>query len=111
MIYDRYPKSRFHLLVLPKAQRLDGPAAVTADDVRVLEHLASVAEWIAEGLCEGCEASPGFLVVLIYVGREEMNQVRCGVHATPSMVPLHIHIISQDFDSAYLKTKAHWNSK
>lgn len=35
---------------------------------------------------------------------------RCGYHAIPSLQPLHIHIISQDFDSPALKKKQHWNS-
>ena len=28
----------------------------------------------------------------------------------PSMRQLHLHVISQDFDSAHLKNKKHWNS-
>ncbi|EKU20534.1 aprataxin, partial [Nannochloropsis gaditana CCMP526] len=31
-------------------------------------------------------------------------------HSLPSLRPLHIHIVSQDFDSPALKTKRHWNS-
>lgn len=33
-----------------------------------------------------------------------------GFHAVQSMAPLHIHIISRDFDSSCLKNKKHWNS-
>ncbi|GBO36936.1 Aprataxin, partial [Araneus ventricosus] len=33
-----------------------------------------------------------------------------GYHAVPSMSHLHLHVISQDFDSPCLKTKTHWNS-
>lgn len=33
-----------------------------------------------------------------------------GFHAVQSMAPLHIHIISRDFDSSCLKNKRHWNS-
>ncbi|KAG1371546.1 transcription factor bHLH140 [Cocos nucifera] len=32
------------------------------------------------------------------------------MHAVPSMRQLHLHVISQDFDSAPLKNKKHWNS-
>lgn len=35
---------------------------------------------------------------------------RYGYHAIPSMSQLHLHMISQDFDSPCLKTKRHWNS-
>ena len=33
-----------------------------------------------------------------------------GFHAIPSMAQVHMHVISQDFDSPCLKTKRHWNS-
>jgi len=36
--------------------------------------------------------------------------LKVGYHAVPSLLPLHIHIISQDFDSDCLKNKKHWNS-
>jgi aprataxin len=35
---------------------------------------------------------------------------RIGFHAIPSMRQLHMHVISQDFDSDHLKNKKHWNS-
>ncbi len=37
-------------------------------------------------------------------------ELRFGFHAIPSMKQLHAHLISQDFDSEFLKTKKHWNS-
>jgi hypothetical protein len=33
-----------------------------------------------------------------------------GFHAVPSMVRLHLHVVSRDFDSPCLKHKKHWNS-
>jgi aprataxin len=38
------------------------------------------------------------------------SQIRMGFHAVPSMTPLHLHIISDDFHAPALKTKKHWNS-
>lgn len=35
---------------------------------------------------------------------------RCGFHAAPSLRQLHMHVVSQDFDSPQLKNKKHWNS-
>ncbi|CAA6669309.1 unnamed protein product [Spirodela intermedia] len=35
---------------------------------------------------------------------------RLGYHSAPSMRQLHLHVISQDFDSDHLKNKKHWNS-
>lgn len=37
-------------------------------------------------------------------------ELRMGFHAVPSMVQLHMHMVSDDFDSEYLKHKKHWNS-
>ena len=33
---------------------------------------------------------------------------RAGFHAVPSVRQLHMHVVSQDFDSAWLKNKKHW---
>lgn len=33
-----------------------------------------------------------------------------GFHAIPSMLQLHLHVISQDFDSPALKQPKHWRS-
>ena len=49
------------------------------------------------------------------VGRAQVpgdvgNDFRMGFHAVPSMARLHLHVISQDFDSPCLKNKKHWNS-
>ena len=33
-----------------------------------------------------------------------------GFHALPSLAPLHLHVLSPDLDSPWLKTKRHFNS-
>jgi hypothetical protein len=35
---------------------------------------------------------------------------RLGFHSIPSMAQLHLHIITNDFNSEWLKFKKHWNS-
>lgn len=35
---------------------------------------------------------------------------RIGFHAKPSMDHLHLHVVSTDFVSTFMKTKKHWNS-
>jgi len=37
-------------------------------------------------------------------------QFQIGFHAIPSMNQLHLHIISRDFCSDFMKKKKHWNS-
>lgn len=92
-IYDRYPKSAFHLLVLSKQCDLVEPCKLSQADLPALDKICTAANWIARVL-----------------GERERAVIKCGVHAEPSMVPLHIHVISQDFDSKWMKTKKHWNS-
>ncbi|KAA0196924.1 hypothetical protein HAZT_HAZT007974 [Hyalella azteca] len=38
------------------------------------------------------------------------RNLKFGYHAIPSMAQVHMHAISDDFDSPCLKTKKHWNS-
>ena len=42
--------------------------------------------------------------------RHRDSEFRMGFHAKPSMLHLHLHLISQEFESAGLKSKRHWNS-
>jgi aprataxin len=57
--------------------------------------MARLAAWLAVQLRE---QEPG------------LAPLRAGFHAVPSMRQLHLHLISQDFDSACLKNKKHFNS-
>lgn len=41
---------------------------------------------------------------------EKEDRFRIGYHAQPSMKPLHLHVVSRDFSSDWLKTKKHFNS-
>jgi aprataxin len=40
----------------------------------------------------------------------DKTKINYGFHAIQSMNPLHMHIISNDFQSDCLKNKKHWNS-
>ncbi|XP_012284125.1 aprataxin [Orussus abietinus] len=89
VIRDKYPKARFHYLVLPKRD-IPGISSLTADDRSLLEHMEKV----------GLELT-----------KDQPNcEFKVGYHAVPSMQRLHLHVISTDFDSPCLKTKQHWNS-
>lgn len=41
---------------------------------------------------------------------KSLDDFKIGYHMSPSMQRLHLHVISTDFNSDYLKTKKHWNS-
>ncbi|NXX75545.1 APTX protein, partial [Urocolius indicus] len=92
VIKDKYPKARYHWLILPW-DPISSLKSVTRDHLELLEHMHTV----GQKMIEQCPA------------RESLD-FRLGYHAIPSMSQLHLHVISQDFDSPALKTKKHWNS-
>ncbi|XP_038625963.1 aprataxin-like isoform X2 [Tachyglossus aculeatus] len=92
VIKDKYPKARNHWLVLPW-ESIASLKAVTREHLELLKHMQTV----GKKLTKGCVDS-------------DRLQFRMGYHAIPSMSHIHLHVISQDFDSPWLKSKKHWNS-
>ncbi|XP_016078498.1 PREDICTED: aprataxin isoform X3 [Miniopterus natalensis] len=93
VIKDKYPKARHHWLVLPWAS-ISSLKAVTMEHLELLKHMHAVGEKVIADV-----AGPSKL------------RFRLGYHAIPSMSShVHLHVISQDFDSPCLKNKKHWNS-
>ncbi|XP_063996651.1 aprataxin [Pogoniulus pusillus] len=92
VIKDKYPKSHYHWLVLPW-KPIPNLKSLTRDHLELLEHMHAV----GQKMIEQCPARHNL-------------EFRLGYHAIPSMSQLHLHVISQDFDSPALKTKKHWNS-
>uniref|UniRef100_A0A8B9WA90 Aprataxin n=1 Tax=Bos mutus grunniens TaxID=30521 RepID=A0A8B9WA90_BOSMU len=92
VIKDKYPKARFHWLVLPWAS-ISSLKAVTREHLELLRHMHAVGE----------------KVIADFAGSSKLR-FRLGYHAIPSMSHVHLHVISQDFDSPCLKNKKHWNS-
>jgi aprataxin len=96
-IRDKYPKARFHMLLIPtigvqlmKVQDL----IKLPDSLDFLKEIKTLAEKIIdEHLPSDCK-----------------SKAVCGFHAIQSMNPLHMHIITTDFKSDCLKNKKHWNS-
>lgn len=97
VIYDGYPKAKVHLLLLPK------PGFLSASGVAELrrdahgERLARLHVEARRIEAKLQQDTPGL-------------RLRLGYHSVPSLQPLHLHIVSQDFHSPALKTKKHWNS-
>ena len=92
-IRDAYPKACHHFLILPK-DNISSLGALGSNHVPLLKHL----------LAKGKE------LVRELTAMDEKLKFRYGYHAIPSMTRLHMHVISQDFNSPCLKTKKHWNS-
>ncbi|KAK7486467.1 hypothetical protein BaRGS_00022268 [Batillaria attramentaria] len=90
IIKDKYPKAKYHFLVLPR-EKIPSLKSLTAQHLELLQYIHKKGEEIADR------------------ANKELR-FRFGYHAVPSMSHLHMHVISQDFDSPCLKTKKHWNS-
>lgn len=91
VIKDKYPKSEFHYLVIPH-QNIDSLKSVTKQDLDLLLHMHSVGEKVAQ------------------LQKHRNKTFLMGYHAEPSMKRLHLHVLSDDFNSTSMKTKKHWNS-
>ncbi|XP_065828354.1 aprataxin-like [Oscarella lobularis] len=97
IIKDGFPKARHHYLVLARAD-VESLAKVGREHVPLLEHMQAKARELATRIRD--EATPN----------APRPQFRIGYHAVPSMRRLHLHVVSQDFDSPCLKHKKHWHS-
>lgn len=94
VLNDLYPKACKHLLVLARHEGLDCLADVHQEQLQLLMTMHAV----------GLKWAEKFL-------HDDSSMVfRLGYHSVPSMRQLHLHVISQDFNSNHLKNKKHWNS-
>lgn len=91
VIKDAFPKAEFHYLILPN-ENISSLKVVKKEHLVVLKHMNDVAK------------------ELISEERHKHKNFNIGYHAEPSMIRLHLHIISTDMNSPCLKTKKHWNS-
>ncbi|KAK8303580.1 hypothetical protein V6Z12_D04G160000 [Gossypium hirsutum] len=83
-----------HLLVLARIKGLDTLADARKEHLPLLMAMHEVGlRWVDK-----------------FVGEDASLVFRLGYHSVPSMRRLHLHVISQDFDSKHLKHKKHWNS-
>ncbi|XP_062603273.1 aprataxin-like [Saccostrea cucullata] len=90
IIKDKYPKAKYHFLVMPK-ENIPNLKSLKKENVELLKYMHEKGKEIAE--------------------KSDANlKFRLGYHSVPSMSQLHLHVISQDFDSPCLKNKKHWNS-
>ncbi|KAG8377052.1 hypothetical protein BUALT_Bualt09G0127900 [Buddleja alternifolia] len=87
-------EAQVHLLVLARADGLDSIADVRREHIPLLKTMHAVGLKWAEKL----------------INENGSLLFRLGYHSVPSMRQLHLHVISQDFESSHLKNKKHWNS-
>ncbi|RIA92543.1 HIT-like domain-containing protein [Glomus cerebriforme] len=93
IIYDKYPKAKKHLLVIPR-KYIDNIEELKKQDLQLVRALKEKGQCVIEKM------------------KQENPKLffRMGFHAVPGLRQLHMHVISQDFISPSLKHKKHWNS-
>jgi len=89
VIKDKYPKAEHHFLILP-LERIQNFASLTPDHIPLLRDMVKTGWELAD--------------------KHPRSNFKLGFHAIPSMSQVHLHVISQDFNSDKLKNKKHWNS-
>ncbi|KIL69692.1 hypothetical protein M378DRAFT_68635 [Amanita muscaria Koide BX008] len=109
VVFDAYPKSIFHFLILP---RVHEPFTVT--DLTDLRSLLRKDIDLAKELIHGLKIAADSLKHDI---EEEMVkrygfkwEIWMGFHGAPSMAHLHLHVLSADLCSEKMKHKKHYNS-
>mmetsp|Transcript_14923 Transcript_14923/g.21748 ORF Transcript_14923/g.21748 Transcript_14923/m.21748 type:complete len:267 (-) Transcript_14923:473-1273(-) len=103
VIYDAYPKARYHLLVLPK-EKVMSISDLRLHHLPLIQHMHRVALHVIAAIRgAGVVGQQG-------VEGHRPLAFRIGYHCVPSLKLLHLHIVSADFVSTCLKHKKHWNS-
>ncbi|KAJ5636450.1 Aprataxin-like protein [Penicillium longicatenatum] len=126
-IYDMFPKSSLHLLLLPRnptKTRLH-PFEAFEDaefltkvrtEVYKLRTLAAAELRRKYGKDSAQEKARQAALIAepapeeLPAGRDWEKEIMCGVHAVPSMNHLHVHVIAVDRHSERLKHRKHYNS-
>ena len=126
-IYDGFPKSSVHVLLLPlnpektllhPFEAFEDPQflasvksevkklkALVASELRRLYGKHSTSE---QARIHAMESEPPLAV--LPPGRNWENEVLSGIHSGPSMNHLHIHVLSVDRHSSCMKHRKHYNS-
>ncbi|KAH0470913.1 hypothetical protein IEQ34_000636 [Dendrobium chrysotoxum] len=94
VLNDLYPKAKKHILVTSRLPGLDCLADIGREHLQMLQKMhAAGLKWAEQ-----------------FSSHDPSLVFRLGYHSVPSMRQLHLHVISQDFDSTHLRKKKHWNS-
>ncbi|KAK8928562.1 Transcription factor bHLH140 [Platanthera zijinensis] len=132
VIIDLYPKAKKHILVTSRLPGVDSLSDIRRENLPILKKMHDVGLKWAEKFCSH---DPSLVFRLGYHSEAlshrkwhvamlvEICALEKFVHVirpvflmgrqflgAPSMRQLHLHVISQDFDSSHLRNKKHWNS-
>ena len=99
VVYDSFPKSQIHLLIIPRDSSLRKPIDLRKTHIPLVKKMIGIGKKIATHV-KSNKNQP----------RYQSLNFQLGVHAVPSMPQLHLHLISCDFVSDHLKNKKHYNT-
>ncbi|THH33854.1 hypothetical protein EUX98_g276 [Antrodiella citrinella] len=112
-IFDTYPKSIFHFLILPRISAYTGDG-YTERDLTSLRTLLKGGQEKAGRVIRDLEEAAKVCVAQVeeeMVARYKFKwDIWVGFHPVPSMEHIHLHVISADMVSSSMKNKKHYNS-
>ena len=93
-IYDKYPKAKYHVLLIPKKSHAHLGDVNGLENLTPQKHLTALKKFHKMGRA-----------IADAIRKQTKNNVRMmmGYHSVPSLYPLHLHIISDDIDSVCVK--------
>ncbi|KAL6053517.1 aprataxin-like protein [Balamuthia mandrillaris] len=100
IIYDKFPKSRRHMLILPRNEEIDGAHALTKKHLPLLRYMQQRGLWLIQQLTKEVEEE----------GEGVKLSFKMGYHAVPTLRQLHLHVLSKDHDAPAMNRVKHWNS-
>ncbi|KAI5899662.1 uncharacterized protein SCHCODRAFT_02484815 [Schizophyllum commune H4-8] len=110
VIFDRYNKSIFHLLIIPRTR----PPHYTAARLKNLRTLFQGDKQRAKELIDHMKEDSEELIKKIEEWMLKSYKFKwdvwVGFHAVQSLDHVHLHVISADMQSEHLKNKKHYNS-
>ena len=127
MIYDAFPKSSIHTLLLPaNTERhlmhpfdaFDDPDFLAATKLEVQRAKEIVASEMRRRYGRFSASDAPRLAAMeaddvpdeLPAGRDWLSEVRSGIHAHPSMAHLHVHVFSPDMSSPQLNHRRHYET-
>ena len=91
VIKDKFPKAKHHYLIIHPT--IPSISSLRKEHITLIKHIIEVGKEIESD-----------------INKDSDIVIKMGFHAIPSMSLLHMHVISNDYDSLCLKHKKHWNS-
>ena len=97
-IYDQFPKSKYHLLILPRERYYESVHHIEPSnraDMQFLTEMVRFGDEVIHSLLRQIDPNRTFI---------------SGFHAIPSLQPVHMHVLSLDLSGRSMKKKKHFNS-